>query len=377
MAQETTQPKLDTVAIGTNFFDGWSIGGESFKGVVVMELTCKICGALSISKQGEIEGYRADTYFDVMRCNTCECNFVLPCEPDDKVYEAIYKNVSVVPGYSRYLQYARQILKEKYPLNYLMNSEDCYWGIAQTVLTEINSKKTKSLIWEVGCGQGYFTYALVKSGFNAIGLDVSETAVNLANQRYGNYYFCEDAKKYFTRTKERPSIIILSEVVEHLADPVSFIMELMSYLEPDGALIITTPNKDSCRSGGIWETELPPVHLWWFTAKGLKAIGERLSCRTVFASFDKFYSNNLLFTAAAGTQVQQHLPTFDKKYSIIVRNSQASSAFISSLKSILKRLFPREMLRKIQLKNAKRNGLSEILASNPASLCVMYKAEKK
>lgn len=342
-----------------------------------MELTCKICGALSIGKLGEIEGYRADTYFDVMRCNACESNFVLPCEPDDKVYEAIYKNVAVVPGYSRYLHYARQILKEKDPLNYLMNCEDCYWGIAQTVLAEINSKKTKSLIWEVGCGQGYLTYALVRAGFNAIGLDVSKTAVTLARQRYGNYYFCEEAKTFFMRTNERPSIIILSEVVEHLQDPVSFLTELMSYLQPDGAIIITTPNKDTCQTGVIWDTELPPVHLWWFTAKGLESIGKRLACRTVFTNFDEFYSENLRFAAAADTEVQQRLPILDKEYRVIARGEQRAAVFISNLKSILKRVIPQNMLRKIQLKKARQKGFSKISASNSASLCVMYKAVKR
>jgi len=342
-----------------------------------MELTCKICGSQLINKLGEIEGYRTGTYFDVMGCNACESNFVLPCEPDDKVYEAIYKNVAVVPGYSRYLQYTRQILKEKDPLNYLMNCEDCYWGIAQIVLAEINSKKTKNLIWEVGCGQGYLTYALVKAGINAIGLDVSETAVALASQRYGDYFFCEEAKTFFMRTKERPSIIILSEVIEHLPDPVSFLSELMSYLQPDGAIIITTPNKDACQAGSIWDTELPPVHLWWFTAKGLEALGERLTCRAVFTNFDKFYSENLRFTAASDTEVQQRLPILDKEYRVIACGEQRASVFTSNMRLILKRVIPRNMLRKIQLKKAQRKGLSEILASNPTSLCVMYKAVKQ
>ena len=59
----------------------------------------------------------------------------LPTESDERIYEAIYNNVAIIPGYARYLHYARQVLLENDPLHYLMNCEECYWGIANTLLT--------------------------------------------------------------------------------------------------------------------------------------------------------------------------------------------------------------------------------------------------
>lgn len=172
-----------------------------------MKPICNICNSPSVSFLERIEGYRVNTYFDVMTCSACNSSFAFPCLADEKIYEAIYKNVEMVPGYSRYYQCARQILNEKDPLNYLANLDDCYWGIIETVLAESKIKKDNSLVLEIGCGQGYLTYALVRAGFNAVGLDVSESAVALARERYGEYYFCEEISKYFYRTNERPSII--------------------------------------------------------------------------------------------------------------------------------------------------------------------------
>jgi SAM-dependent methyltransferase len=341
-----------------------------------MNQICNICNSPSVSFLGKIEGYRVNTYFDVMTCNACNSSFTFPYLADEKLYESIYKNVEMVPGYSRYYQYARQILNEKDPLDYLANLEDCYWGIIQAVLTESKIKKNIDLVLEVGCGQGYLTYALARAGFNAVGLDVSESAVAMARERYGEYYYCEEISKYFNRTNERPSIIILSEVIEHLSDPFSLLKELFSYLKPGGIVIATTPNKDACLTGAIWDTDLPPVHLWWMTQKGLEAIGGRLSCTAQFADFDKFYSNHLLFTTSAEIKVDKRNSIFDEDYRLIEKNNQRASFFSSTGKLFLKKFIPNNALRRLQLKKAQNNGLSRLTASNPASLCVTYRAVK-
>jgi SAM-dependent methyltransferase len=341
---------------------------------VLLKSTCKICGSPSIRSLGEIEGYRADTFFEVMECSVCGTNFASPAEPDEKIYEAIYKNVATVPGYSRYLRYARQVVKEKDPLHYLMNCEDCYWGITQTLLAETRGRRSENLIWEIGCGQGYLTYALVRAGFNAIGMDLSETAVASARRRYGNLFFCEEAKTFFMKTKVRPSFIILSEVIEHLPDPVLFISELMDYLKPGGAIIVTTPNKAFCPPGVIWNTEPPPVHFWWFTAKGLEAIGEKLSCRVVFAKLDEFYSENVCFRKVAGGDLYRRAPVLDNEYRVITPAARETVGIASILKSILKRVLPRNALRQIRIKRAALSGLVECTAATPITLCAIYSA---
>ncbi len=336
-----------------------------------MKLICKVCGAPSIRSLGKIEGYQVDTFFDVMECESCETKFTLPLEVDGKIYEAIYNNVDVVPGYARYSHYARQILRENDPLGYLMSREDCYWGIAKKILAETSKRKADDLILEIGSGQGYLTYALVKAGFNAIGLDISEAAVAKARLNYGDYFFCEDVSSFFLRTNKRPSFIILSEVIEHIPDPSSFISELLDYLQPGGTLIVTTPNKESCPSEVLWDTELPPVHLWWFTRKGLQTLGENLTCRVEFANLDEFYADNLRFANARHGSVYERKPIFDRDYSVIRGRAQEEAGGVTTaLKNIAMRVLPKKLLRKIKQKKASLLGLEVCTA--PASICVMY-----
>ena len=340
-----------------------------------MKLTCNICCKQTISSLGKIEGFRAETFYEVFGCSFCGTNFTLPKEPDKKIYEAIYKNIDSIPGYSRYSQYAQQILKEKDPINYLIHLEDSYWGIYQTILAEATSSREDTLIWEVGCGQGYLTYGLSNAGFNAIGLDISESAVTIAKQRYGNLYFCEEVKTLFTKTNERPSFIILSEVIEHIEDPVSFISELMTYLKPSGAIIITTPNKANNKS--IWDTELPPVHLWWFTKKGLEMLGESLSCEVLFTNLNEFYNQKLCFRKIIDNDLNQRIPILDKEYSLIKSNKKLKSRFISALKLILKNIIPNLIIIQIQRKIAFYRNLEALTSSSePSTLCVMYRYKK-
>ena len=337
-----------------------------------LKLICKICNTPSVSSLGEIEGYRADTYFDVLACSVCGSNFV-NADSDDKIYEAIYKNVTEVPGYARYFHYARQVLKEKNPLYYLMNCEDCYWGIVQSILAETGGNRAKNMIWEVGCGQGYLTYALMKAGFNAIGLDISESAIALARQRYGNYYFCGDVKSYSIEMNKRPNYIILSEVIEHLSDPVAFLAELKDCLQPGGAIIVTTPNKSICSLKTIWDTELPPIHLWWFTEEGLEALGKSLSCQVQFSNMDEFYIRNVRFKKNSDDYTCRRKPILNKEYRVILRPTSPSPPLNLMLKSVLMYVLPKKIYRKIQIKMAERSGFEVCTGSTPMSLCATFK----
>ena len=183
-------------------------------------------------------------------------------------------------------------------------------------------------------------------------------------------FFCEDAKSFFLRTNERPSFIILSEVIEHLTNPIFFISELLNYLRPGGSIIVTTPNKDVCSPKEIWDTELPPVHLWWFTKKGLQAVGKKLMCQVAFASLDGFYNENLRFKKITDDS-SYRTPILDNEYGVINTVNQ-EYALVLLVKKIIKRVIPRSLLLKIQLKKAASLGLEKCTAETPSTLCAIY-----
>jgi 2-polyprenyl-3-methyl-5-hydroxy-6-metoxy-1,4-benzoquinol methylase len=321
-------------------------------------MLCSICNSNSVEEIATIDGYRETSSYTVNECGACGTSSVRPCELDARIYEAIYRNVKDVPGYSRYYSLANDIERQTDPLNYIANVEEPYFAVIDVLRTQF-ARGDHLEICEVGCGQGYFTFALRKAGFSATGVDHSEVAIELAQRRYGDFYFCGNLPNYIARLQERPQLIFACEVIEHLEDPIGFVSEALECLPSGGILAITTPNKLQYGSQSaqrfVWDTELPPVHLWWFTKNSFVEMSKRLNCSVSFSDFTKFYQlNERFFVSESGTAAARS-PILDKDYNLI-QFAHAGDG-LARLKNILKGLLPSAVTRKLRRLRAARGGV--------------------
>lgn len=252
---------------------------------------CLLCGGTSVLKHKTCPGYQEPLTFEIYHCENCNTSFSLPRVTDSKyIYDNIYNNASIIPGYNRYWRYSKAIKGHKNPLNFLSNAEDTYWGVNQALQLKVKNKKSTKIL-EVGSGLGYLTYALNKAGFDALGLDISKMAVQLANDNYGNYYVCEDLFDFAKKENNYFDIVILTEVIEHVNEPIAFIEKLLELLKPGGYLILTTPNKSFYPTDIIWDTENPPIHSWWFSETSISYIANKLNTKLEFIDFSNFYKD--------------------------------------------------------------------------------------
>ncbi len=249
------------------------------------EIRCIICDHDVTMKLEDIPGYQEGETFAIYHCSSCDTSFAWPHKINEKIYDNIYSQASIIAGYSRYAVYANEIISQKDPLNYLANKEAVYFSIKKILE---NDDRKEAQILEVGSGLGYLTYAIRQKGFNILGLDISSDAVEQAIKKFGDYYICEDIYLYGKNNEGRFDTIILTEVIEHIADPSGFCDVLLSLLKNNGRLIITTPNKSSFSSGEIWETELPPVHLTWFSETSFKILAEQKQLSILYFDFSRF-----------------------------------------------------------------------------------------
>ncbi len=92
--------------------------------------------------------------------------------------------------------------------------------------------------------------------------------------------------------------IILTEVIEHLSDPISFLTKLAEHLPDGGEILLTTPNRSVFPDDACWQTEAPPVHFWWFSESGLRLVARRAELNIHFHNFSsekaEFRSNRPL-----------------------------------------------------------------------------------
>lgn len=243
---------------------------------------CPICEETASLKSDQQIGYQRSKTYEVYHCNTCASAFVSPLKVDENIYNHIYSKAREVPGYGRYYDYAEKVLEVASPLDYLADEEDVYWGIRQF----LKSKKRRALkILEVGCGFGYLTYALSKAGHEVKGIDISHVAVEQAKKKYGDLFECIDVRDLAKRETLSYDAVIFTEVIEHIEDPKGFMKVMDQLLLPGGHLIVTTPNKTPYPEDVLWETEPPPVHLFWLSEKTMNYLAKLMGYQVSFVDF--------------------------------------------------------------------------------------------
>lgn len=241
-----------------------------------IDSVCALCGGEVESLYAGLAGYQAPHRYDVLGCSDCGVSFAYPGEPDPEVYELIYRNAWKTPGYSEYVEFTSGVLKASQPLDYLASSAPVYWAVREY----LRAKPKSVRILELGCGMGYLTYAVAKAGYNIVGVDISHVAIERARRKYGDLYRQGDI---LDASLDLGSfdIVICTEVIEHVGDPVSMVAGVRKVLAHHGEALFSTPNKSAYPREAIWETDLPPVHLWWFTTRAIEVMARRTGYSSV------------------------------------------------------------------------------------------------
>lgn len=232
---------------------------------------CAACESGSLVPVGEVPGYVEGLDYAIGECDFCGSQTPLTNHPiPEGLYESIYLNAARLHGYSRYVSYAHVVERSRYPLYFLATKEPAYWAV-RSILHERRRAGRGTRVLEVGSGLGYTTAALRKFGYDATGVDVSSRATSEATRRFGAWYRTGDARDPET-FGEAYDVVVGLELIEHLESPSEFVTQLLALLAPDGELVISTPNRDQYRSDNVWATDLPPVHLHWFSEQGMLSL---------------------------------------------------------------------------------------------------------
>ncbi|MFH1626574.1 MAG: class I SAM-dependent methyltransferase [bacterium] len=257
------------------------------------EKICILCGDIAHLTYKGMNGYVEGTKYDVYECINCLSSFVDPMSNLKEEYNIIYGGDNTKDaGYNYYYYLAKGVKSLKNPLKYLYNYCAIFWGVIKAI-NDSNIKK-KAKILEVGSGLGYLTYSLNKAGYDCEGIDYSDTATNFANNFFGNKYFQGTIETFSENNEEKYDVVIATEVIEHIIDPNSFIKSTLKVLKSGGTLIFTTPIKDIHPKGTIWQTDYAPVHLWWFTEKGIEAVAKNNSTSVKFVDFTEYAKYKIL-----------------------------------------------------------------------------------
>lgn len=316
--------------------------------------TCPLCDAQASKTYSNLKGYMEGLQYDVYECSKCIASFVDPLYCDPQIYNHIYSQVDIVPGYNRYVRYASLVSKVSNPLEVLANSENIYWAVKQSVETHFPKKEGVEIL-EIGSGLGYLTYSLNKAGYKTTGVDISKEAADQANKRYGNMFKAADIFDLAKVETTRYDAVIMTELIEHVTNPKDFIKAALSLLKPEGKLIITTPNKSFSPKGLPWQSDIPPVHLWWLAEESLSYIAAGFGKKCEFLDFTpystKFYELSMDTPMDA---LQAGLPRLNKDGTVV--ESRKASNIKSKIFGVVLRYHLAYLRRRLKTKRISKKA---------------------
>lgn len=258
-----------------------------------MELSCPICqNDRTREIHGSFPGYVKGSSYHVFTCDVCCTQYAGVDDSADAIYNLIYNHGDVVPGYERYYDYAKRVRTSKRPLRLLAREDAVYAPVY-----DLCRGKNHMRILEVGCGYGYTTYAMRKCGHDVTGIDLSRSAIDFAHKTFGGD-FRECTVSDLANGNGMPfDAIVATELIEHLPDLHGFIKDCLNLLEQNGRIILTTPNRDYYGTDAVWQTDLPPVHVFWLGRESFRRLAEQHGLCVEFADlahrvFDR--GNNLI-----------------------------------------------------------------------------------
>lgn len=172
--------------------------------------------------------------------------------------------------------------------------------IAQRVsrVQSIRDTKAAGTVLDVGCGEGFALAWFEANGWTVQGIDHSTAGLDemhpslLSRVEAGDIFAIldnriADAKRY--------DVVWLTNVLEHVIDPVGLLVALRQLVSPGGVLVVTVPNDNSryqknlLDHGDIAEPFwiAIPDHLSYFNYKSLAHTADATGwdCRDIIADF--------------------------------------------------------------------------------------------
>ncbi len=97
-------------------------------------------------------------------------------------------------------------------------------------------------ILEIGCGEGALGAALKqRQKCRVVGIEIDRDAAAKARKRLDDVY-CGDVLEIISLIQQEFDWIVGGDIVEHLAEPWSFLADLRRIARPDGKLLLSIPN---------------------------------------------------------------------------------------------------------------------------------------
>ncbi|AMY11634.1 putative S-adenosylmethionine-dependent methyltransferase [Luteitalea pratensis] len=211
--------------------------------IETVEVACSTCGSRDADEVGRSRDHEfatCDNEFVFVRCRACGLTY-LRNRPAPHTLGTIYP-----PSYYRYAAFLGPVTTR---LRAVVQG-----GRVRMLRRWLSPGAT---VMEVGCGEGQLLQAIKADGdpsWRVVGVDISEDACE-ALRRTGLEMRCAQFED-LDWPASTVDLVIMNQVIEHLADPRACVARAAALLRPGGRLLIETP------SVGSWDRDWVAADRW-------------------------------------------------------------------------------------------------------------------
>ncbi len=133
-------------------------------------------------------------------------------------------------------------------------------------------KNKEGSLLEIGCGKGFFLKKAKEKGFIVTGIDINSSAIETAKVLGFERVYPYTLEDFILKNpQEKFDIVCFYHVLEHVENPVDFILKTKKNLKKDGYIVFSVPNPDrlttSLLKRELWD--YPPHHLTRWNEKSI------------------------------------------------------------------------------------------------------------
>lgn len=219
--------------------------------------------------------------FDIIECDSCFLRITNP-----------FPNKQNIGSYYSSDDYISHNDNASGLLDYIYGVVRSYQLNKKKKLIENHCNKINGKILDIGCGTGEFLSIMKKSDWDVNGVDTSEKAREIVNNKLNIEVMDPDS---WIRNDLQYDAITCWHSLEHVHEPWEYLNKIKKSLNPDGILIVALPNyhsTDAKKYQEFWAAYDTPRHLYHFTIKSINKIlnPHKLTIRSVYRmNFDPFY----------------------------------------------------------------------------------------
>jgi SAM-dependent methyltransferase len=199
----------------------------------------------------------------IFYCRTCQLGQLTPL-PSEKDIASLYRSRAYFTG-SDHVGYA----------DYSADAPQ-FARTFRAKLTRLLSHGAVRDLLEIGCGPGYFLAEARRAGIaTVVGVDRNPWAVEEARRKNLEAHVGSIDALAPDRTFDA---VVMLDVIEHIAAPLAFLVEVRKRLRPAGRVFIMTPNIRSLLarlSGRRWVSFKIPEHVYYYSPRSMRRLLER------------------------------------------------------------------------------------------------------